>query len=392
MKWRWDQGRLEYFRFDAVRTIARILITLDGIRFNDKVDILRTLLMEEAGMPFAPSHYMVWRNYGRVFGCQLLATQIDNRLVCTQLCHELGKSTGKISNVDDYLTHFTKIMYYPSPVFEGYRNDGPQVFPICAILKLLCSKVMTGGSNHITIDEIFGIIIANGCTGKEPLSHYLTLSPKSISPSADEKRQVRELVIFVSQFSFLKWDNPKLFLDVLSFTTEFFKEIESFATPILMPRNKDRKHELLALGKLPEATFLIPEMKERINTEDEEFVEGRKVRVTHLRTERSRKLRELFFSSITPPYLCDVCEVDMKEMYPWTKNLLQLHHLLPLSSPIKVEIGKTSIKDLVELCPNCHHATHNYYRLWLKKSKIDDFRSYDEVHVVYEEVKASVVM
>ena len=73
MTWRWDQGRLDYFHFDAIRKIAPVLISLDGARLRGGIDPLRANLQTHTGMPFSPADYRVWRNYGRVFGCQLLA-------------------------------------------------------------------------------------------------------------------------------------------------------------------------------------------------------------------------------------------------------------------------------------------------------------------------------
>lgn len=34
MRWRWDQGRLEYFKFDNIIKIAKVLSELDGIWLN----------------------------------------------------------------------------------------------------------------------------------------------------------------------------------------------------------------------------------------------------------------------------------------------------------------------------------------------------------------------
>lgn len=80
----------------------------------------------------------------------------------------------------------------------------------------------------------------------------------------------------------------------------------------------------------------------------------------------------------------------ISQMYPWTANLLEVHHLLPLSSPIHLEREGTSIRDLVGICPNCHRATHIYYRNWLNEEDLDDFRSYDEAKQVYSLAKDSV--
>lgn len=392
MAWRWDQGRLQYFQFDAIRKIAACLSELDAVPLDSGLDPLRTPLRETTGLPFAPANYTVWRNYGRVFGCQLLAARVANRLACTQLCLDLARSDGRISTADDYLAHLSKKFYYPSPVFDGYDPSADQVFPFCAVLKLLVSQAVTQGITYITLSDVFEKLIGNQCTGKEPLSRYAGLSARPVTPSADEERQVRELIIFLSQFSFLKWQNPRLFLDVSSVSKELSEELTSLATPMVEGRNPDRGQEVLSLGKLPGSPVKVPEMKDRIYSEDIEFLEGRKVRVTHLRSERSRKLRDLFFRTLSPPYSCDMCSIRTRRRYPWTDNLLEVHHLLPLSSPIKVESGKTSVKDLVGLCPNCHKATHAYYRKWLTDRSQDDFATYAEARAVYKQATEGIVL
>jgi hypothetical protein len=82
----------------------------------------------------------------------------------------------------------------------------------------------------------------------------------------------------------------------------------------------------------------------------------------------------------------------MDYRYPWTGNLLEVHHILPLSSPVRFEAGKTSIKDLVALCPNCHRATHDFYRKWLQSKAEDDFSDYDEARGAYKLAKHEVVL
>lgn len=98
-----------------------------------------------------------------------------------------------------------------------------------------------------------------------------------------------------------------------------------------------------------------------MNPFDVEFSEGSKLRISHIRTERSSKLREFYFQHTDNPNHCDMCKMDTQRRYPWAERVLELHHLLPLSSPIRVEKNSSSLKDIVGLCPSCHRATHKYY-------------------------------
>lgn len=211
--WRFDQGRLDYFQFDEIRRIARSLAEIDGIdRPTIENDILREALAKHSGRPFAPDNYTVWRNYKRVFGCLLLATDISGKIICTDLCKIIAADAGDI-DIDDYLRHFSTNFYFPSPIFEGYNVNDKQVFPVLAVVKLLISEFLLKNKPVITTDDIANFLIANDVTGVEPLEYYANLKAKQFQ---GDLRQTRELIRFISQFSFLKWSNPNLYLEVTS--------------------------------------------------------------------------------------------------------------------------------------------------------------------------------
>ena len=115
--WRFDQGRLDYLQFDEIKRIALALTDINGIpKPNVDDDILRQALSNYSPRPFAPANYTVWRNYRRVFGCLLLATEVAGRIVCTDLCKALATDSN---DIDDYMRHFATHFYYPSPIFDG---------------------------------------------------------------------------------------------------------------------------------------------------------------------------------------------------------------------------------------------------------------------------------
>jgi len=66
--------------------------------------------------------------------------------------------------------------------------------------------------------------------------------------------------------------------------------------------------------------------------------------------------------------------------------------LLPLCSPVRVDNGKTSIKDIAGVCPTCHRATHKFYSKWLKTSGLKDFQNYEEARHVYDQAKQEIVL
>src|SRR5262249_32027483 len=128
MIWRWDQGRLGYFQYDTIVAVSTALTVLEGRETSKKAgDLLRLPLEEATDLEFLPKDYSVWRNYGRVFELQLLATQRDGQLVCTEICKSLARDSQTIS-CDEYLGVLAKRFYYPSPVFQGYTPSGPQIF------------------------------------------------------------------------------------------------------------------------------------------------------------------------------------------------------------------------------------------------------------------------
>src|SRR5690606_36956627 len=98
---------------------------------------------------------------------------------------------------------------------------------------------------------------------------------------------------------------------------------------------------------------------------DSGFVEGNKVRRTHLKIERNAALRREFFL-VRPTSICDVCQTDTHLTYTWTERIIDLHHLLPLSSGTRVEVTGTTLDDLVPVCPSCHRAVHRFYDGWLR--------------------------
>lgn len=387
MLWRFDQGRLDYLQFDEVKRLALALASVDGIQKpNISDDILRRVLSTYSQRPFAPTNYTVWRNYKRVFGCLLLATEVAGKIICTDLCKALASDVVNI-DVDDYMGHFATRFYYPSPVFDGYNCTDLQVFPVIAIIKFLLSKYLITGKASITVDEVGSYLIANGVTGCEALSFYASLQPREFN---GDLRQARELIRFISQFSFLKWSNPNLYLEVTN--KEEALQIEKLFFPQLSARQVDAGAELLNLGSGFHSTALSELTINQVNVVDAEFTEGSKVRVTHLRTERSAKLKDFYFANIPNPHICDMCTMDTAKRYPWADRVIELHHLLPLCSPVRVDAGKTSIKDVVGVCPSCHRAVHKFYNSWLKASGFSDFQSYEEARNVYNTAKYEIVL
>ena len=122
------------------------------------------------------------------------------------------------------------------------------------------------------------------------------------------------------------------------------------------------------------------------NEEEAGFLEGARVKRTHLTLERNARIRKAFFKK-NPTSVCDFCSMDTEERYPWTSEVLDVHHLLPLCSGGRTDSYGTVLDDLVANCPTCHRAVHRYYDVWLKENHRADFVDAQEAKMVYQEAK-----
>lgn len=379
--WRWDQGRLLYFQFDVLRNIAKTLVKFDNVDVAKCENVFRQTLVTETGMPFLPDHYTIKRNYSRVFQCSFLATFIGNQLVVTDICRDLANVDGKIKSVDDYLFNYVSKFCFPFPAFDNYNAIEQRVYPFCAILKFLLARRELGIEAKLSLYDIFNYIIGNNCTGFEDVEYYKTLIPVTYSYTDTERRQLREMVIFLSQLSVLKVYDGFLYLDQISDDAKN-EMLSNFLKPENRLTKDDRTEEFLEMTSFSDK-IIVPTF-EVFTTEpsDLEFIEGNRKRVEHFRVERSTLLRK-YYKQVNPHPVCCACGADMGKRYPWTDYMLDIHHLLPLSSAVAISSSGTSLADIVGLCPSCHRAVHMYYHKWLKANEQADFKTKQEAHDVY---------
>lgn len=392
IKWHWDQGRLSYFQYENLKAIAHCLVHLEGVVINQKdIDPLRAALESWTGLPFAPKSYRIWRNYKRVFECSFLATNINDRLYVTDFCKRVASdNTGKI-DVDEFLSLFIPRFRFPFAAFNDYKKSEQLIYPFCAVLKFLISNSLSGKQAAISLEDVFACIIGNNCTGLEPVEHYAGLKKTNYKPDGDENRQVREMLIFISQLSILKWYAGSLFLDISPKDYENYNGFQHLTNPFFKEPKQIREEEYLSMTALTDEPVYKFELQSREAPADDIFMEGKRTRVTHIKIERSPLLRKLFFEKY-PETVCDMCACETKQRYPWTDNLLEVHHILPLSSTLSITGEGTSLTDVVGLCPNCHKSVHTWYKNWLNKYKLDDFRSPVEAKEIYHEAKISIVL
>lgn len=394
MIWRWDQGRSQYFRFESIKKIASVLLVYNGANMQLVDSAFRDDLMKKSGLPFAPQHYTIKRNYKRVFECSLLASYIGNRLIVSDMARAIASGDKLLSTVDAYLFEVERRFRYPFPAFSNYSDVKETCYPFLAMLKLLFAKALRSGDTKaiISLDEIGACLIANNVTGQEDIDFYWDLSASDFSfesySSSDQKRQVREMMSFIGQHSYLSYSNSVLKLSGISLEEieEGFDKIEPIEIEIVYHNPVD---DFLRLTAYTSNFSSQPKEYDESQEELEAFSveEGKKVFKSHFSIERNSALRKEYLKS-NPEPICDICGKNMHVMYPWTVNMLEIHHLRPLASYENQH--KTMVNDVVGLCPSCHRAIHLYYKNYLKKQGISDFNSNEEAENIYKQAKTEV--
>lgn len=382
MRWRWDQGRLDYFKFDNIVKIARVLAELDGVMLNTKADLLREPLERETGLPFAPSHYKVWRNYARTFACSMLAANIGGKLYATDLCRKLAGNPVALTS-DQYFNFLFSRFTLPFPAFDGYNANYSASFPFIAIAKFVLSRAVGG----VSLEDVFSYVVGNSCTGLEEVGFYSLLKPTNRRPIGDELRQVREMLVFMGQTSYFKWFDRRLYAD----STDIAGILKAITPTPRLNRNPVPAEEFVALttmGGERERKRLDVVLSDR-GIPASGYEEGKRIFGTHGKLERSPLVRKHFFMAHPEP-VCDACNLNVKIRYPWTENILELHHVLPLCATINVNGTTTLLEDMVPLCPSCHKSIHIYYRQKLSEWGVDDFGSKKMARDVYNLAKREI--
>lgn len=384
--WKWDQGRLQYSKLENIYKMASALCDLDGAALDSEEDHLKEPLIKQTDLPFLPIHYSAWRNYARTIKALGLASKVEGQLKTTGLCKRLASNKADKLTSDDYLTHLTKVFSYPAPCFKDYEPSKVKVFPIAAIIKYLLAKGTGKQYSSTNAQEVSSVLIGNNVTGLESLANYQALSKTGYTNSETGLRHIRELLQFVSQFSFLFYNKGELFCDMQAFSSFSESDIEELFEPIIFDSEENKELEIQQIFNLNVEISI--DVKNTSSSEDIIFTEGKKVRANHLRTERNQQVIKAYFDHAKEPSKCDLCSHIVSMQYPWMEKLIEVHHLLPLSSPLHNEKIGTSVSDLVGLCPNCHRATHSYYRKFLKENDLEDFESEEQAKDVYQQVKS----
>jgi hypothetical protein len=384
--WRWDQGHLPYFQFDTLRQIAAFVARFDFISAEQDA------LFDATGLAFArPADYTPWRQYARVLRCCLLVSKQDGVAVPTPVA-ELLAQPGLVT-ADEFFHFLVRALTEPSPAFQDWRPDAAFRYPLLFSLKYLLAKASIAKENLTTLDEVIGAYADSGFVGTESQSDFIgIINRRKIVDyeriaQQNDPRQARESLKVIAQISYLHVFRSEIFVSLNALDAiEIFDDLDA----IIGPRADDRDAEVRRLASLfqdgfTDIDFDFPQTVLN-DLEESGFQEGTKVKRTHLTIERNSALRREFFL-LRPTSVCDVCAMDTALTYPWTEKIIDLHHLLPLSSGTRVEKSGTTLDDLVPVCPSCHRAVHRFYDKWLKQEDKQDFINAREAKTIYEQMK-----
>lgn len=383
---------MQYFQYDILRTMAKFIVNYDFKNSNP------TFLRQSTGLPFsAPETHSPWRNYSRIYKLCLLMSESNDSAIPTDIARVLSQ-TGAVT-CDEYIHFLVEATTDPSPALSdwlGVDETKPQRNPLCFSLKYVLAKV-AGLDEYITpINEIIGAYVYSGFNGDEGDMEFLSLMNgrdqypdliRSIDP-----RQARESIKFISQISYLHNTASDI---VVSLSREDAYDIFHSLNPVPGPYNRDGNFEIQRLASFfrdgSEHDFF--DYKGTIISDvlESGFIEGSKVKKTHVIIERNTKLRALYFDKFPSP-ICNSCQMDTSKKYPWVNRVLDLHHVLPLSSGTRVDtrVG-TILEDMMPICPTCHRAIHRYYDDYLRNSDKSDFDNKEEAHEIYFQAKQNIV-
>ncbi len=388
--WKWDQGRIQYFQYDALRSVANFVVE------NDLKNSDPRLIRQKTGLEFsAPSTYSPWRNYSRIYKLCLLVSEQNGIAVPTDVAKILSQS-GTVT-CDEYIHFLVEATTDPAPGLSDWDKidvQKPIRSPLCFVLKYLLAKA-AGLNEYITpINEILGAYKSSGFFGGESDEQYLRLMPnRDTYPNFIgniNTRQAKESIKVISQISYLYNTGKDI---VVSLNKDDAHEIFLDINPISTIRKIDGNSEILHLASLFKngSNHDFFEYKRTVISDviESGFKEGSKVKKTHIVIERNAKLRGRFFEKF-PSAVCDACSIDTKKKYPWVKRVLDLHHILPLSSGTRVDSRGTMLDDLAPVCPTCHRAIHRFYDNYLKSNSKEDFSTQNEAQEIYVKAKKNI--
>jgi hypothetical protein len=395
--WRWDQGRLEYLRVEHLGRLSAALCNVSGLEVSADDAEIRKQFYASTGLPFKPTHYTLWRNYGRVFKILFLAHSVQDRIQATSLAKAIHAAGGKQLDSDLFLEHVFALSRFPHPAFKDYQPSAHPVRPFIAVLRLLLLNPST--QRGVSPVDVCTRLIARGCVGDEQDSFFAS-GQLGASSSTETTRQVREMLKFASQHSALAWIGGRLVSAARIQLELLIGRLTLMSPPGMQQAAEDEIGSLALIAAGQRSKDPWTSKSQRFESVEPalgiKFLEGDRRLVQHARLERNRRLRKYVINKATSAAAggdlqCHCCGLIPKTRYPWSgPSLLEVHHLLPLSSPARPNAAGTEFSGVVLICPTCHRAVHARYRLYLSEMNVGDFASEAEAVALYEQVRAEI--
>lgn len=391
--WSWDQGRIRYFQYDAIRAMASYVMESD-FRASEA-----SALKKHTGLDFsAPETHSPWRNYSRIYKLCLLLYSDDGVAKPTAVARILSKPG--VVTCDEYIHFLVEATTDPSPALSGWSGADLSTklrSPLCFSLKYILANAVAFNCFNTPINEVLSAYDFSGFIGDESDVDFIDLivsvrSKGGLSVGSSNKvRQARESIKFISQISYLHSIDNDIFV---SLSRDDASEVFSSINPIAGPYEESGDKEIQRISRLfrdgTEHDFFDYASTSLSDVIESGFVEGSKVKKTHVVIERNAKLRSIYFKR-HPISVCDSCSMDTKLKYPWVDRVLDLHHVLPLSSGTRVDARKgTMLDDMLPVCPTCHRAIHRYYDNYLRGNNKKDFEHKDEAMDIYIQAKQGI--
>lgn len=380
--WRWDQGHIGYFEFETVRRIAKFVVN------NDFRSASRTQLIAATGRDFkAPVGYSPWRNYARALKVCLLVSEAGAVAMPTAAAHVLA--TDNVTS-DEYLHFLVRATTEPGPAFDNYDASAEFRFPLLFGLKYLLALVASETSRSVAIDQIISAFYHSGFTGEEDDSAFIYLVSQEFPEGFDDVRQERESLRVMSQISYLHSDRSTIYVSLdPDDARNIFAELDPISGPFAVQGAQEIQRRAALFQGGSDMDSLAYTGTVLSEAAEAGFIEGSKLKKTHIVIERNRQIRATFFKS-NPTAICDLCKMNTHKTYPWAERVLDLHHLLPLASGRRTDNKSgTILSDLVPVCPTCHRSVHRFYDGWLKSNLRKDFENSSEARAVYQEIKSA---
>ena len=391
--WNWDQGRMSYFQYDEIRTVARFVADHD---FRNTPPLV---VRSATGLPFLPDGYTPWRNYARVYKLCLLVSEINGIAIPTDVARVLA-ADGAVT-CDEYLHFLAEATTDPSPALIQWNSTARIRRPLLFSLKYILTNVAMKISNTVNINEIIGVYVSSSFDGTEDDSQFIGLMANRstymnvVSLHGDHRlvRQARESIKFLCQLSYLHTHNNDIIATLSSKDAhDVFQEIRPIAGMPLT--DGDAEIQRVARYFRDGSVHDIFDYPDTVLSDESGsgFIEGSRVKRSHIIIERNSRLRDLFFRE-NPTATCDACGMNTSAKYPWMERILDMHHLLPLASGTRVDSrAGTLLQDLRPVCPTCHRSVHRYYELYLREQVRADFYDKEEALRTYDRARDSIVL